>query len=228
MILFHHSLVGNLINSTFIAGDRFENPDAEFLPVVMEVIGLFGCLEPFKSLWPHLEFFVARTLAESPVAVQGVLRRLPGPPVPPRGAGEVPNIEFKEVPDGLKMLEPPPETLDHAKAVPGGEKADLLLVVVNTPKYGGHGWAELGTAVVTLYNGGGPKFGYLAGHECGHAIAGLAEERPCDDDAPDEPRPNRAKLEEVAASVKAHASPALMRPLGSGRFGLFTASISRS
>ena len=116
---------------------------------------------------------------------------------------------------GLVCHDAGPDTVSIDRPIAGrvnkvrmaaGAPRGLVILIANTPEWGGHGWFAQRTAVVALANTYRYLFPKLAAHESGHALIDLAEERVSGVSKEYQPHrhPNMATLNLVAASVKDH------------------------
>jgi hypothetical protein len=184
-----------------VSGEGFTAKDQKaFRAAAANLIGGLKRIRPFSGLGRRLNWYVVRAVSARRFRIEN------GPDMAPgkrstffeirAGENELDGPAFAEMPQ--KHL------LEQAMALGNNRRADLLVILVNCRFRGGRGWAELGTALVTLdHLPSGRKltvFHYLAAHECAHAISNLADEDPHGDSRFDY-RANQATLGQVSASV---------------------------
>jgi hypothetical protein len=180
-----------------ITGDGFRaNQLGQFDQLASRLMNGLQGMEPFSAVGNLLNWHVVRV-----ASTDSGIDRCPNPD--PTGPPKQTFYQVEGCWDGSGFpgffgTNHPERVRWAAEQVAPWEDVELVIVIANCDFWGGHGWPDWKLAIVPAH----AAIVELASHECGHALARLADEYiTCTYEDVTRPDPNKAHLGEVGRSV---------------------------
>jgi hypothetical protein len=183
-----------------IMGDGFQERELKkFDRLAGSIVNGLQKMEPFKSVRDFINWHVVRVASKDSGVDNCPTRRPKATFFQMEGCWDDTDVRaFIGVDEfGLNLI------AWAAEKVAPWEYVNLVIVIANCKYYGGHAWPGAKLVLVSASSESSEWFVPLVAHEAAHVISHLADEYTgCGEEDPDRPDPNKARLPEVAASVR--------------------------